>query len=382
MSKNVAARKILMISINTTWNIVNFRSGLIRELINTGYDVVAVAPHDTYSKKLKDMGCRHIELSIDNKGTSPLKDLGLFIAFRSLMSKERPDAFLGYTIKPNVYGTLAARSLGIPTINNISGLGTAFIRESWLTAVVRGLYRTALAGAYCVFFQNDDDRSLFTDQKLVRAESARLLPGSGIDLNRFRPVGKSDAKGQFRFLLIARLLRDKGVLEFVEAARLIRKAHPTISFQLLGFLDVENRTAISSAMVDQWIGEGVIEYLGVTEDVRPHIAAADCIVLPSYREGTPRTLLEAAAMGKPLIATDVPGCREVVVHGENGYLCEVKNAEDLARKCEDLIRLPDEERRRMGDASRQKMEREFDEKLVISAYMEVLEELFKRPAPP
>jgi glycosyltransferase involved in cell wall biosynthesis len=381
MRGEAVAGKKIMIAINTSWNFVNFRSGLIRELISAGCEVIAVSPHDAYSRKINDMGCRHIGLAMDNKGTSPLKDLGLFIQFRSLMSKERPDAFLGYTIKPNVYGTLAARSLGIPTINNISGLGTAFIKESWLTAVVRGLYRTALAGAYCVFFQNKGDRSLFTDQKLVRAERTRLLPGSGIDLDRFRPVGKRGAKGQFRFLLIARLLRDKGVLEFVEAARLIRKAHPMISFQLLGFLDVENRTAISSAMVDQWLTEGVIEYLGVTEDVRPYIAAADCIVLPSYREGTPRTLLEAAAMGKPLIATDVPGCREVVVHGKNGFLCEVKNAEDLARKCEDLIRLPEEERRRMGDASRQKMEREFDEKLVIRAYMEVLAELFEGTAP-
>lgn len=352
---------------------MNFRSGLIRRMLADGYDVAAIAPPDAHSSILESMGCRFIPLEMDNKGANPLRDLALLRRYHAVLRSLRPMAYLGYTIKPNVYGSLAAQMLGIPTINNVSGLGTAFIRNTWLTPVVKGLYRTAFHRAHTVFFQNEDDRGLFLQHALVVAGRTAVLPGSGIDLTQFNPAAQLPRPpGKRHFLLIARLLRDKGVGEYVDAARAIRARHPDCRFALLGFLDVENRTAVSRAEVDAWVQEGVVEYLGATDDVRPYINEADCVVLPSYREGTARTLLEAAAMGKPLIATDVPGCNNVVSHGVNGYLAKVRSAEDLARQMEIFATLPVPEAEALGRASRAKVEAEFDERLVVDRYLEIL----------
>ena len=368
----------ILISANTSWNIRNFRAGLIHAIRERGHEVLAASPTDAHSPRLEELGCRHLSLPMDNKGASPIRDLGLFLRYVRLLRRERPDVFLGYTIKPNIYGSLAARLLRIPVINNVSGLGTAFIRDNWLTRIVKALYRLALRSSARVFFQNEDDRSLFVELKLAQPEQTALLPGSGIDLEQFRPrQTESPQPGAPCFLLIARLLWDKGVGEFVDAARIVKTNFPDARFQLLGFLDAENRTAISKATVDEWVSEGIVEYLGVADDVRPFIAASDCVVLPSYREGTPRTLLEAAAMGKPLVTTDVPGCREVVEHGKNGFLCEVRNPADLAQKLLDFIGLSDVQRSRMGQASRVKVERQFDENIVIQRYLETIEEILK-----
>ncbi len=362
----------IVISINTAWNIANFRAGLIRALVSAGYEVIAISPHDEHVDRLTDLGCRFLPLGMDNKGTNPIKDFALFLRYMGLLRRERPAAFLGYTIKPNIYGSLAARVWGIPVINNVSGLGTAFIRDTWMTLVVKRLYRLALWRSQTVFFQNNEDRQLFVDNKLVRTSQTALLPGSGIDLNRFKPCLSNESvtpRAGARFLLIARLLSDKGVNEFVEAARRVKARNSDATFALLGFIDAENRTAISRAQVTAWVDEGVIDYLGSSTDVRPHIAGADCVVLPSYREGTPRSLLEAAAMGKPLIATDVPGCREVVEHHVNGLLCKVRDAGDLAARMLEFLALPRETRDGMGRAGRAKMEREFDEQIVIDRYL-------------
>ncbi len=363
----------VVISINTAWNIANFRAGLIRALQAHGWEVVAIAPPDEHAQRLIEMGCRFVPLEMDNKGTNPVRDAKLFLRYLLTLRRERPAAFLGYTIKPNIYGSLAAHSLGIPVINNVSGLGTAFIRDTWITRVVKGLYRLALRRSHTVFFQNEDDRRVFVDNKLVAPDRTALVPGSGIDLQRFKPAEVPRRRQGFRFLLIARLLYDKGVGEFVDAARLIKPTHPEARCALLGFLDAENRTAVSRDDVDRWVSEGIIEYLGSSDDVRPFIAEADCVVLPSYREGTPRTLLEAAAMAKPLIATDVPGCREVVEDGQNGFLCRVKDARDLATKMIAMMEMAPADSRAMGEASRKKMERQFDEHLVIDAYLGRLE---------
>lgn len=365
----------LLISINTSWNIVNFRSGLVQALKARGFEVIAASPSDAHADRLAEIGCRHVPLAMDNKGTNPARDFGLFLRYLDVMRRERPDVYLGWTIKPNVYGSLAARVLGIPSINNVSGLGTAFLRDGWLNRVVKLLYRVALDRSACVFFQNRDDSGLFTRARLVHPEQVRLLPGSGVDLDRFAPVPpapRGEGEGPV-FLLIARLLWDKGVGEFVEAARLVRAKVPGARFRLLGFLDVENRTAVPRASVEDWVREGIIEYLGQTDDVRPHIADADCIVLPSYREGTPRSLLEAAAMARPLVATDVPGCREVVDDGVNGWLCKVRDSVDLAGRMMRLAEATPAGRLEMGRQSRLKVERTFDERIVIQAYLDVIE---------
>jgi len=369
----VKRRKIVIV-LNTAWNLFNFRAGLIRALVAQGYEVVAVAPADEYASRLAELGCRFVALDMDNKGTHPVRDFLLFLRFLRLLRHERPDVFLGYTIKPNVYGSFAAHLLGVPVVNNIAGLGTAFIRDSWLTKLVRLLYKAALARSHHVFFQNRDDMGLFIEQGMVRPDKVSRLPGSGIDLNLFcNTTQPSLANRPFCFLLIARLLRDKGVGEYVEAARIVRIKYPAARFQILGFLDARNLTAISSAEMSAWQAEGVVEYLGVADDVKPYLRAADCVVLPSYREGVPRSLLEAAAMSKPIVATNAIGCRDAVDEGVSGLLCRVADASDLAEKLLKMLEMPCEDRIKMGVAGRHKMEREFDEKLVIDAYLKVVE---------
>lgn len=366
----------VVISVNTSWNIVNFRSGLIAALQKHGYEVVAVAPIDQYSARLEQIGCRHVPLAMDNMGTSPASDLKLFFRYLAVFRKERPDVYLGWTIKPNVYGSLAAHILSIPAINNVSGLGTAFLHQGWLRRLVHMLYRVGLSRSRTVFFQNTDDCRLFADAGLVREAQAGILPGSGINLDAFAPqppVQRAEGQGPV-FLLIARLLWDKGVGEFVEAARIVRQSAPNARFQLLGFLDVDNRTAVPRATVENWQAEGIIEYLGHTDNVRPYIASCDCVVLPSYREGTPRSLLEAAAMGRPLVTTDTTGCRDVVEHGVNGLLCAVRDAKDLAKQMLEISGLSVEQLGQMRKNSRLLAERKFDEQLVINAYLDAIRE--------
>jgi glycosyltransferase involved in cell wall biosynthesis len=372
-------RKILL-CVNSAWNIVNFRSGLIRALQADGWDVVTAAPTDEHVDRVRSLGCRFIPLSMDNGGTDPRRDLALYRRFRRIFLEERPDVFLGFTIKPNIYGSLAAHSLGIPVINNIAGLGTAFIRKNWLTVVARILYRLALRKSHCVLFQNEDDRRYFVEGGLLKAARTDRVPGSGIDLDRFveSPLPPTVAGSPVRFLFVGRVLRDKGVLEYVEAAARSRAVGAAVDFSILGPVDAQNRTALSRADVDRWVANGSVRYLGVTDDVRPHIEAAHCVVLPSYREGVPRTLLEAASMGRPLIATDAPGCRDVVDDGVNGYLVKVADGLDLADKCMRFVQLAAGERALMGHASRMKAEREFDERLVIQKYLHHLHALGTR----
>jgi glycosyltransferase involved in cell wall biosynthesis len=307
------------------------------------------------------------------KGLNPVEDLKLQRRFGRIFREERPDVVLSYTIKNNIFGARASKMSGVPFLPNVTGLGTAFLSGKLLQTVTEQLYRRSFAALPVVFFQNADDRDLFLDRRLVRADQARLLPGSGIDLHRFAPAPMPAPEEPPVFLMIARLLRDKGVMEFVEAARRVKSRHPQARFQLLGAVGSENRTAIDRATVDAWVAEGVVEYLGTTSDVRPAIAAASCVVLPSYREGAPRTLIEAAAMARPLIATDVPGCRAVVDRDVSGFLCQVRSSDSLATAMERYLALSPDAQQAMGAAGRAKMEREFDQSLVVDAYRAALD---------
>lgn len=366
--------RIAVLSINSSWNIVNFRSGLIRRLQAHGFQVVALAPVDAHSAGLAELGVRHLPIAIDSKGVSATRDLRLFFAYRRALRMLKPAVFLGWTVKPNVYGSLAAHTLGIPVINNVSGLGTAFIRSGPLTRIVSTLYRAAFSRSRTVFFQNATDRAMFVDRRLVDRGVAALLPGSGIDLDRFTPSDTPRRPDRpFTFLLIARLLRDKGVVEFVEAARVILVERPDVRFELLGPLDVANRTAIGREEVDRWIASGTVHHLGWADDVRPYIQEADCIVLPSYREGMPRALLEAAALAKPLIATDVPGCVEIARAGENALLCAARDAGSLRDAMAAMLALSDGERAAMGAAGRRIAQAEFDEAIVADRYLDALD---------
>jgi glycosyltransferase involved in cell wall biosynthesis len=374
------AARTVVISINSSWNVLNFRLGIVRALLGAGWRVVVLAPEDKASAKLVALGVDYEPIAMDKQGVSPLKDLLLLFRYWRALGRLKPDIALFYTPKPNIYGSLAARARGIKVINNVSGLGTAFIKDNLLTRIVSLLYRLSFFRSSIIFFQNREDRDLFIAQGMVKAAMARLLPGSGVDLDRFAaPAASSDRRERgFTFLLVGRVLRDKGVGEYVEAARLVRRGYPDATFQLLGFLDAENRTAIPRAEVQRLVDEGIVAYLGDTDDVRPFIAAADCVVLPSYREGLPRTLLEAAAMAKPLIATDVPGCRHIVAHETNGLLCAVRDSDSLAAAMLQMIEVPAPLRDEWGRAGRTKVEQEFDEKIVIQRYLQAIEDALDR----
>jgi len=363
----------VVIAANSSWNIVNFRGGLIEGLRAAGWRVIALAPDDGNAEALAALGAEWVPIRIDGSGTSILRDGRLLWDYLRILARLRPQAFLGFTVKPNVYGSLAAGLLGIKTINNISGLGTAFLARGPLNWLVSRLYRQSLAKSAHVFFQNPHDRALFVDRDLVRAGQAGLLPGSGIDLARFKPTGRRrPIDAPFRFLFVGRLLRDKGLVDYADAARLLRPRWPQVEFAILGFAGSDNRSAVPIAEVERWQQQGVVRYLGETSDVRPFLEESDCIVLPSYREGLPRSLLEAAAMARPMVATDVPGCRDVVSDGANGYLCEARSPKSLAAAMERMLLLSAEERTAMGLRARARVEREFDQKLVVKAYLEAL----------
>jgi glycosyltransferase involved in cell wall biosynthesis len=261
--------------------------------------------------------------------------------------------------------------LRIPVINNVCGLGTVFLKKNLTSAIAVGLYRLSFRFANKVFFQNQEDQELFLNKKLVSKESSDLLQGSGIDLNRFKPAEFSRNK-TFTFLLISRLITDKGIFEYIKAINQLKARGVDFKFQLMGAADPLHKRGINPAIIKDWIQSGTVEYLGTSDDVRPYINAADCVVLPSYREGTPRTLLEAASSAKPIIATDVPGCHQVVEHGINGYLCKLKDADDLAAKMEAMGNLDDNTLKQFGTNGRDKMVTAYDERFVISKYVDAI----------
>lgn len=371
--------RVVLFCCNSAFGMANFRAGVIRALIEAGDRVVVVAPRDQYVDALQVLGAQYIEWKLLGRGTSVFSEMAALRRLRAIYQAVRPSIAYHFTIKPVIYGALAARSLRIPFVSVVTGLGYAFINANWIGKVAIALYRITLRWSREVWLLNVDDRDAMERQGLLKMVTVRMLPGEGIDTARFQPQPPSEAP-RLRFLMVSRLLRDKGVIEFVEAARRLHSQGVNAQFILLGAVDADNPTAITSDEVDSWQAEGIVTYLGVTRDVRQPIAEADCIVLPSYREGLPRSLLEASAMEKPIIATDVPGCREVVVDGETGYLCRVKDADDLAAKMHRLLELPRAERERMGRCGRQFVVDRFDEQLVLRHYWDSLRALCRLDA--
>ncbi|PZX40639.1 glycosyltransferase involved in cell wall biosynthesis [Roseinatronobacter thiooxidans] len=363
----------ILLTGNTCFKIANFREGLVRTLIARGFEVVVLAPTDPTREKLIAMGCRVIDLPMDRNGTAPLAELALLGRLYRVLRRERPAFVFGYTIKNNIYSGLVCRWLGIAFVPNVTGLGPAFNDAGALNRIIRLLYRLAFARARCVFFQNPEDQAIFLQAGLIAPDRSQLLPGSGVDLARFAARPLPEAGQGIVFLLVARLLWDKGVGLFADAARVMRARDPSLRFQVLGSIDRSSRSAVPLEQVQAWHKEGVIEYLGETSDVRPALEAAHCVVLPTwYREGTPRVLLEAAALGRPAITTDTPGCRDAVLDGETGYLCVPRSVEALIAALECFVSMPASARADMARRARARAEAEFDEAQVIAAYTSLL----------
>lgn len=355
----------VMIGASLAASLINFRGELIRELLADGAEVHVAAPDfdsdSDSARTLTGWGVTVHQVAMSRTGTNPWSDLRSVAAYRRLFCKLRPDVYLGYTAKPVIYGVLAAWLVGVPRrVAMITGLGYGFqgdSRRAFLRAVVSNLYRAALRRATNVIFQNPDDLLTFQSLALLSPHSkASVVNGSGVDLAKFKPHPLPE--GPLVFLMIARLLGDKGVREYVNAARLVAQEHSGVRFRLVGPRD-PGPDAIPAAELAQWVSEGVIDYLGEQRDVRPFLAACSVYVLPSYREGTPRSVLEAMATGRPVITTDAPGCRQTVEDGVNGFLVEPKSAVAVAEAMRRFIVQP-ALIAHMADASLKKVQDEFD----------------------
>ncbi len=344
-------------------SLVNFRGVLLSEMVKHGHEVIACAPNASVDvqSELFRLGVAYQHVDMDRTGINPIHDLDLVRRMFSLFRELKPDVFLAYTIKPVIYGSIAARIAGVHKVfSMITGLGYAFMDQSPKGRILRAisifLYRIALKHHDKVFFQNPDDIHLFTDLGLVdSSKQAVLVHGSGVDIDLFRPAHFPAA---ISFLLIARLIQDKGIHEYVEAAKIVKHHAPHVRFFLAGWID-SNPRAICSDQLQAWQDGGAIEYLGKLSDVREAIAGCSVYVLPSYREGTPRTVLEAMAMGRPVITTDVPGCRETVQEGENGFLVPARDEKALADAMLRFIRMP-EMIAPMGEESRKIASKKYD----------------------
>lgn len=360
---------------NTAWYLSNFRSSLMERLMQCGHTVIAVAPaDDKYSRYIESLGVRFTPVPMNRKGVNPFEDLLLILRLIRLFFHERPDFVLTYTPKPNIYASIAARFFKIRVVNNVSGLGNLFVARRLMTTLVETLYGGAFKRSHRVFFQNNDDLSLFLEKRLVPPEVSERIPGSGVDTKKFVPRAKTSETGTFVFLLVARMLWDKGIGELVEASRQLLPRYPNMKCKLVGFIDSQNPAGIPEHQLKQWHDEGLVVYHGSSDNIADILQEADCVVLPScYREGVPRSLLEAASMAKPIITTDAVGCRDTIDDGITGYLCKAKDAKDLAVKMEKMMLLPEQERLRMGLLGREKMLREFDESLVLQRYLDVIE---------
>jgi glycosyltransferase involved in cell wall biosynthesis len=325
---------------------------------------------------LTALGVKHVKLVINNTGINPVRELAAIARITSVLRTLRPTLILTHTPKVNIYLSIAARMVGIPVIANVSGLGRIFTKGGLLELVTRQLYRLALQHPDVVYFQNEEDRIQFIEAGLVDSVKAERLPGSGVNVIKFRPRTLKDRDSRFVFLLSARLLWDKGIREFIEAARRVKIVAPSTRFCIVGFVGVDNPSAVSPNEVERWKNEGVVEYLGATDDIETTYANSDCVVLPSfYREGVPRSLLEAASMGLPVITSDTPGCRDVVDDGLTGLLCKPKDVDSLVYCMLRVLRLTESQRREMGEAARRKMINHFNEEIVIDRYLASIERL-------
>ena len=370
--------KSIVIIYNATHHVLLFKSELIKSIRENGYRIVVLASVDNYTEKLKEIVDEFHEILLDSSGVNPIKDTYLIFQIYSICKSIKPIVILNFTIKPVIYGTLASRVLGgVPVINTITGLGTAFISSGFANKVAKFLYKFTFKYSHLVFFQNPDDQQFFRQLKIITKNNTKLISGSGVDLVKFSPV-ENKKRDDIKILFIGRIIADKGIYELIESARIIKKEYSNVTFILMGMLGVKNKTSIKENEVDNWINEGLIEFIPFQDDIRSVLSDSNLVVLPSYREGTPKTLIEAASMAKPLIATDVPGCREVVNHEVNGFLCEVKNPVSLAVAIKRYIELDDSSKIEMGKKSRELAEEKFDIIKVNNCYINEINKIIDK----
>ena len=354
---------------NTLWGLLNFRGDVIKALYKEGNRITLIAPFDPNISLKEYQGIKYIPIKLSRKGKNPFQEIKYLFSLYKIYKENKFDLVFHYTIKPNIYGNIAAKLNKIKSISIIPGLGHLFIKESITTKIAEKLYKFALNFSKEVWFLNNDDKELFIKRKLIDEKKVKILPGEGINLEKFYPIESSRRDNKMIFLMIARVLWEKGFKEYTEAAEFLKKKYSNLEFQLLGIIDEDNPSGVKRKMIENYHKKGIINYLGTSDNVKEIIVNCDCVVLPSfYKEGVPRTLMEGAAMEKPLITTNIQGCKEVVEDGYNGYLCEPKSSQNLIEKIEKFILLPKEEREKIGKNGRIKMKEKFDMKIIIGIY--------------
>lgn len=343
--------------------IYNFRFEFIKELINKNYDVYILLPYGKRVDELIDMGCHFIDISLDRHGKNIFKDLGLFNKFYFIIKKILPDVIFTYTIKPNIYGCAAAGINKIPCIPTITGLGSSLKNNKLMALFISNLYKAAFRKVPIVFFQNKENRDFFYNQGIWKKKS-QLVMGSGVNLDKYFFLEYPKPSESIKFLFIGRIMREKGINEYLEMIENISKKYKNIEFHLCGFLeeDYEEKISAKNALHE-------IIYHGMVDDVRYLLKEIHCVVLPSYHEGMSNALLEAASCGRPLIASDIPGCKEIITENENGFLVQPRNTKSLTTKIEQFILLDYDSKRIMGGKSRKIVEKEFDRKNIIKSYI-------------
>ena len=360
--------KTLIFCCNSLWGLVNFRGRVIEALVRDGHRVVLVARRDLPIERANALGAEFLNWNISPRGTSIREELAAIAELHRIYRLVQPDLIFNFTIKPVIYGAVVARWCGISSIAVITGLGYMFLSSRWKAKAGKFLYRVTLRRSREVWFLNTDDKQIFDLAGLINGLPVKMLPGEGVDLARFTEC-ELPARGRtFIFLMISRLVKDKGVLEYIEAAAKVKQRYPFARFQLLGPEYSANAMSVPLEHITRSVSNGTIEYLGNSDDVRPAIAASHCVVLPSYREGMPRVLMEAAAMGRPAIATDVVGCRDIVIPNVTGFLCAARDVDALAQRCIEMVEMPASSFETMGREARQHAVDRFDDNIIISLY--------------
>lgn len=358
----------IFFSANKLWDVFIFRGGVIKALVEDGNEVKIAAPDDGRIDTEKVLGAPYINIDVDKRGMNPVKDMKLFFQLLKIYRKEKPDLVFHYTIKLNIYGSMAAKFARVRSIAVLTGLGYSFVNKGLVSKIAKILYKMALRFPCEVWVLNEDDKRYLADEKIVSEKKIFVLPGEGVDTEKYRSLPMEREDGKTIFLMIARAFNDKGFREYVEAARSIKGKFKNAEFQFLGALGEESRAGVTKDEMDALVKEGTINYLGITDDVPSKIKEADCIVLPSYREGISMVLLEAAAMEKPIIATDVTGIREIVANNISGFLVESKSAEALAAAMELFMEMKPEKRLEFGKRARERVIARFDQKIIIDIY--------------
>lgn len=358
----------VLILANNDGGLYQFRRELIEQLVIENEVICCVPDSDGFIERLEVLGTKCIIIDLNRRSINPIEDFKLYRTYIRIIKSVNPDVVLTYTIKPNVYGSMACQRRKIPYISNITGLGTAIENGGLLSRVSLSMYKMGLRKASCVFFQNKQNKKVFEEKKIVKG-NARLIPGSGVNTINYAYQSYPEDGEVFHFLFVGRIMKDKGIEELLSATDMLSKEGKKVFLDVVGGCDEDY-----SKLIDQYEKQGLIKYYGEQKDVHPYYKKTQCVVLPSYHEGMANVMLEAASTGRPIITTRIPGCQETFDEGVTGFGCDVKNIDSLKAAMNRMYMTSWEDRRKMGVAGREKVRREFERRIIVDAYVEEIKQ--------